>query len=157
MNLFFLVLGVMSGVMFTRNAEPMPDPLFSASLISVAIIGCLAYLVGRREKRQAVAVAVATAIAHAAAQSESNAAANAQAIVYIDSTKDGENGDRKVIANRKAPIIEGSEHRQIARSSNSADDLRSCFSHSRNGDAVANDCDEILNAAILSDSGTSSF
>lgn len=78
-----VVIGFIIGVIISRNAATMPQPVFAAVIFGAFLGFLAAYFFGRRDKNFAVATAVSVAVAKANAASEANAKAAASAAVNL--------------------------------------------------------------------------
>lgn len=78
-RLLWVLGGFVAGVVVSRNAAPMANPVLGAVLLGVAVVVAVAWWGGVRDKKAAVATAVAKATAIATAAAEAKAAAMAGA------------------------------------------------------------------------------
>lgn len=83
MNIIWIIVGFIGGVIISKNSADMNTPSTAAAIVAM-IAGCaVAWTAAYHGKRQAVHSAVATAVATATAQARSEAAAAAQSIVNL--------------------------------------------------------------------------
>lgn len=83
MNIIWIIVGFMGGVIMAKNSAEMDAPSVAAVIFAM-VAGCgVAWSAAYHGKRQAVASAVATATAVATAKARSEANAAAQSIVNL--------------------------------------------------------------------------
>ena len=82
-RLLWVGAGFLGGIVVSRNAAPMANPVIGAVLVGVAILVGASWWGGGRDKKAAVATAVAKATAIASAAADAKAAAIAQAAVNL--------------------------------------------------------------------------
>jgi len=106
-RLLWVVAGFIAGVVVSRNAAPMANPVLGAVLVGVGVVVAVAWWGGVCDKKAAVATAVARATAVATAAAEAKAAAlasaAAQAAVNLYLGGPGVGPDGQADASSEAP------------------------------------------------------
>lgn len=82
-KLFWMIVGLLGGIMISRNAQEMTNPEVAAVFMAMIVGSGITFFCGYRGKKDAVSMAVATAVATANANSEANARAAASSAINL--------------------------------------------------------------------------